>query len=199
MNISKIITLIALLLTIFTDHKAPQESTTKSRNYSNKSKIKRTKSRKNYYANCVATFNLALSRDIEFNPGPGSNARNNTPKCFLCNKGVGTTRKRLQCSQSRNLTHVTCSNIQKTEQKHFSAQTVYVWLCSDCTLSTLPFYHSRDLDISLSDESDYNVPLYQNEHHQKLNVHSKHTSIAHLNIQAIISTFNEFVMMLQEY
>ena len=35
MNIGKIITLIALLLTAFTDHKAPQESTNKSRNYSN--------------------------------------------------------------------------------------------------------------------------------------------------------------------
>ena len=109
-----------------------------------------------------------------------SNARNNTPKCSLCNKGVGTTRKRLQCSQSRNLTHVTCSNIQKTEQKHFSAQTVYAWLCSDCTLSTLPFYHSRDFNMSLSYDSDYNLPLSQNEYHQKLNELCKHTSTAHL-------------------
>ena len=117
----------------------------------------------------------------------------------MCNKGVGTTRKRFQCSQCRNLTHITCSNIPKTEQKHYTAQTVYPWLCSDCTLSTLPFYHGRDLDISLSDDSDHNVPLSQNVHHQKLNEHSKHTSIAHLNILAIMSTFNEFVMMLQEY
>ena len=51
----------------------------------------------------------------------------------------------------------------------------------------------------LSDDSDYNVPMSQNEHHQKLNEHSKHTSFAHLNIQAIMSTFNEFVMMLPEY
>ena len=95
MNIGKIITLIALLLIAFTDHKAPQESTTKSQNYSNKSKIKRTKCRINHYANCVATFNLVLSGNIELNPRPGSNARINTPKCSLCNKGVGTTRKRL--------------------------------------------------------------------------------------------------------
>ena len=126
MIIGKIITLIALLLTTFADHKAPQENTTKSRNYSNKSKIKRTKSRINYYANCVAPCNLALPGDIELNPGPGSNAYNNTTKCSLCNKGICTTRKRLQCSQCRNVT-------------------VYAWLCSDCTLSTLPFYHSRYL------------------------------------------------------
>ena len=126
MNIGNIIALIALLLTIFTDHKALQESTTKSRNYSNKSKIKRAKSKINYHANCVTTFNLALSGDIELDSGPGSNARNNTAKCSLCKKVVGTTRKRIQCSQCRNLTHITCSNIPKTEQKHYTAQTVYV-------------------------------------------------------------------------
>ena len=186
--LANIITLIALLLTAFTDHKMPEESTAKSRNYSNKSKIKRTKSRIKYYANCVANFNLALSGDIELNPGPGSNARSN--------KGVGITRKRLLCSQYRNLTHITCSNIPKTEQKHYTVQTVYTWLCSDSTLSTLPFYYSRDLDMPLSDDSVYNALLSQNEHRQKLNEHSKHTSIAHLNIQAIMSTFNEFIMML---
>ena len=51
--------------------------------------------------------------------------------------------------------------------------------------------------MSVSDDSDYNVPLSQSKHHQKLNEHSKHTSIAHLNIQAML-TFYEFVMMLQE-
>ena len=51
--------------------------------------------------------------------------------------------------------------------------------------------------MSVSDDSDYNVPLSQSKHHQKLNERSKHTSIAHLNIQAML-TFYEFVMMLQE-
>ena len=176
--------------------KRPQESSTKSRNYSNKSKIKRTKSRINYYANCVA--NLALSDDIELNPGPGSSTRNNTPKCSLCNKGVVTNRKRLQCSQYRNLTHITCSNIPKTEKKHYTARTVYAWLCSDCTLSTLLFYQSKDLVMSLYDDTDSNVPLSQNKHHQKLNEQSKLTPIAHFNIQAIMSAFNEFAMMFQE-
>ena len=92
MNFGKIITLIALLIKAFTDHKAPQESTTKNRNYSNKSKIKRKKSRINYYVNCVATFDLALSGDIELNPGPDSNAHNNRTKYSLCKKGVGATR-----------------------------------------------------------------------------------------------------------
>ena len=51
------------------------------------------------------------------NPGPGSNTRNNTTKCSMCKKGVGTNRQRLQYSQCRNLTRITCSNIPKTEQK----------------------------------------------------------------------------------
>ena len=48
-----------------------------------------------------------------------------TPNCSLCNKGVGTRRKRLQCSQCVNLTHISCSSIPKTEQKHYTARTVY--------------------------------------------------------------------------
>ena len=39
MNIGKIITLIALLLTAFSDHRAPQKSIPKSQNYSSKLKI----------------------------------------------------------------------------------------------------------------------------------------------------------------
>ena len=82
---------------------------------------------------------MALSGDIELNPGPGSNARNKTPKCSLCDKGVGTTRKHLQCSQCRNLTHITCFIVSKTEQKHYTAQTVYAWLCRDSTLTLSGF------------------------------------------------------------
>ena len=122
-----------------------------------------------------------------------------TPNCSLCNKGVGTRRKRLQCSQCVNLTHISCSSIPKTEQKHYTARTVYAWLYSDCTLNSLPFCHSRDLDILLFHDSDYNVPSSQNEHHQKLNEHSKHRPIAHLNNQAIMLAFNEYIMMLEEY
>ena len=53
--------------------------------------------------------------------------------------------------------------------------------------------------MPLSDNIDYIVPLFQNKHHQKPNEYFKHTFITHLNIKAIIFTFNEFVMILQEY
>ena len=57
---------IALLLTALTDHISPEESTTKSWNYSSELKI-----------------NFALSGDMEFGPEPGSNARNNTKLFFM--------------------------------------------------------------------------------------------------------------------
>ena len=59
----------------------------------------------------VLLLNLALSDNIERNRGPDSCACNNTPKCSLCNKGVGTDKKRLQCSECHNLTRVNCYNI----------------------------------------------------------------------------------------
>ena len=128
-----------MLLTAFNNQKATQEITTKSWNYSNKSTIKRIQSRINYYtAICVTPFNLALSSDIELTQ-EDLVARNNTPKSSLCNKGVDTNRKSLQCSQCCNLTHITFSNIPKPEQKHYTARSIYAWLCSDCSLSTLPF------------------------------------------------------------
>ena len=54
----------------------------------------------------VLLLNLALSDNIERNRGPDSCACNNTPKCSLCNKGVGTAKKRLQCSECHNLTQL---------------------------------------------------------------------------------------------
>ena len=43
----------------------------------------------------------------------------------------------------------------------------------DCTLSTLPFYHKKYLDISLSDDTDSNAPLsyiYYSSQHPSYNV-----------------------------
>ena len=80
-----------------------------------------------YYNNSVATFNNILeSGDIELNPGPGFNKQlrkkqnaiikktinkqASTPKCPICNIGVGNNRKCLLCTWSLELTHVICSN-----------------------------------------------------------------------------------------
>ena len=193
-----IITLIALFLTTTYDNEVSQENTITHKNSNTERKIKRSKCRVNYYANCVATFNLILCGDIELNPGPGLRSRNNTPKCSVCNKGVGTNRKRLQCSQCHNLTHVTCLNISKFEQKHYTAKSVNYWTCNDCTLSILPFYNTRDLNESFTNEIDF-IPPTENTHLKKLQENPNYTSIAHLNVQAIMSTFNEFSVMLNEY
>ena len=92
-----------------------------------------------------------------------------------------------------------CLNISKTEQKCYTAKTVQYWTCNDCTLAILPFYNSRDLNISITNEIDSDILPIKNKHLEKLQENSNYTSIAHLNIQAIMSTFNEFNIMLNEY
>ena len=114
----RLITFVYLVTIIATlaENEVSQDNTFVYQNNIKKTKIKRTKCPVNYYSNYDATLNLILSGDIELNPGPGLHARKSTPKCLLCNKGVGTNRKRLQCSQCQNLTHVTCLNISKTAE-----------------------------------------------------------------------------------
>ena len=156
-------------------------------------KIKRTKSRVNYYANSVATFNLILSGDIEQNPGP-------SPKCTECEKGVGTNRKRLMCDVCLSLTHLSCSTIPIVQHKSFNSRAAYPWTCESCTITTLPFYHAssidyKDLDISLPNEE-----IRERNHHlEALQNHKSLTSIAHINTQSLLSSFDEFRTMLLSY
>ena len=56
-----------------------------------KNKIKRDKSRVNYCANRIATFNLILAGDIELNPGPALHPKPKVPECKVCDKAVGTS------------------------------------------------------------------------------------------------------------
>ena len=70
-----------------------QGSIVTSKHCCKKSWIKRSECPINYYANCVASYNLILSGDVKLNPGPGFRVKNNAAKCSLCNKAVGTNRK----------------------------------------------------------------------------------------------------------
>lgn len=99
---------MAVLLLFIITTKGNKASTTEI-----KGKIKRSKSRVLYYHNTSATFYIILKADdVEKNPGPGlhqqSNVtdpvvtaprnRNVSSKCTVCEKGVGTSRKRLLCT-----------------------------------------------------------------------------------------------------
>ena len=155
------------------------------------SRIKRVKSRVSYYSNSDATFNIILSGDIECIPGPA-------PKCTECNKGVGTNRKRFICEVCMSLTHLSCSSIPVALHKSYNSRAAYTWTCKNCIITTLPFFHSNSIFFEDIDE-DVHVPIdntERNHHLETLQNHRKMTSIAHINTQSLLSSFDEFRTML---
>ena len=56
-----------------------------------KKKIRTRKCSVQYYSNCIATYRIIWSGDIETNPGPGLSK----PKCQVCDKTVRCNQKRL--------------------------------------------------------------------------------------------------------
>ena len=158
-------------------------------------KLKRVKSRINYYANSVATFNLLLSGDIEENPGPGLRA----PKCTECEKGVGTNRKRLECKTCLNPTHAACSNLPKSQQIQMTSRIVKYWTCKNCLFSELPFFNVRELDLDGAVSAIPAEEIALNHDVNLLKKHQNQTSIAHINTQSLLSTFDEFSHMLNTY
>ena len=117
MNFSLLIIVLIALFQTTTDIKdVSQDSILKLKNHLKKNKTKRGKSRVNYYVSHIATYNLILAGDIEINPGPGLHPKPKAPKCNVCDKAVGTNRKRVKCDVCLNLTHVSCLNISKTNK-----------------------------------------------------------------------------------
>ena len=77
--------------------------------------------------------------------------------------------------------------------------------CNKYLLSTLPFFTTRDLNASFNTEShDHppattSLPPFPPKKIKKLNESKNNTSIAHLNVQTLTSTFNDISLMLNEY
>lgn len=152
------------------------------------------KKRTTYYHNSTASFNIVLSGDIEINPGPGIH---NNPKCSACQKGVGTNRKRFKCNSCLSLTHLSCTTTQKKQYKFYNSRSAYSWTCTHCTLSTLPFFYSRDINL---DEINITLNQPRNDSHlDLLRRHRSSTSIAHINTQSLLSSFDEFCVMMNSY
>ena len=104
-----------------------QDNILKWKNHFKNNKIKRGKSRVDYYANQIATCNLILAGDIELNPGPGLHPKTKASKCNICDKAVGTNRKRVKCDVCHNLRHVSCLNISKHQQNNFKTRDLNVY------------------------------------------------------------------------
>ena len=199
MNFSLLIIVLVPLFQTITDIKdVSQDRILRWKNQLRKSKIKLGNSRVNYYANHITTYDLILAGDIEHNPGPGLRTKPKASKCNVCDKAVGTDRKRVKCDVHHNLTHVSYLNISKHQQKNYTVENVPLLTCNECLLSTLPFFKTRDLYASFNTEI-HDHPPATITHLKKLNENKNNTSIVHLNVQVLMSTYYEFSLMLGEY
>ena len=154
-------------------------------------KIKRAKSRIPYYANSIATTNIILCGDIEINPGPTA------PKCSTCNKTIRSNSKKVPCNICKELYHQRCVGLS-----HRSPLTeVTNFVCHSCLHTVLPF--SNEVSLPLSDTQQNIITetndINENEHLALLNEHKNKLSIAHLNTQSLLSSFDEFSLMVNKY
>ena len=185
-----IIVSISLFQTITDIKDVFQDSILKWKNHLKKNKTKRSKSWVNYYANHIATCNLILAGDIELNPGPGLHPKPKATKCNVCDKAISENRKRMKCDMCHNLMHVSCLSISKHQQENHTVKTVPLITCNGGLLSTLLFLETRDLNASFNTEI-HDHPPAKTPHLKKLNENKNNASIAHLNVEALMSTFNE--------
>ena len=150
-NIIKIIVIITIITSSFNPQGATNDATTQKKDYTSRSKIKRTKGKVLYHANSTATCNLILAGDVETNPGPGLPA----PKCRTCNKTktVRCNQKRLLCNHCFEITHAKCEN-----KLHLNIQSriPYKWTWNSCRHQVLPFY-KVDINTSTYSEPDEEV------------------------------------------
>ena len=152
------------------------------------SKIRRSKRPTSYYANSTSSLHLILSGDIEKNPGP-TNRNQKSSKCTVCEKTVRCNSKHVLCLVCKDVAHLKCIKNCTTETE---------WTCLSCIHTVLPFSNCYDLNSSsISDVSISSAA--SNTHLEVLKRHQNHTSFAHLNVQSLTSTFDEFSFMLQTF
>ena len=165
---------------------------TKERNLQRYNKIRRSKLLIIYYANTSATFNLILSGDIEINPGPDFSPS----KCTVCGNVVKINNKRLICSTCFDAIHAKCCK-QPSYHNNLRSKDTTLYTCNRCLHTQLPFFNVSNLDSSydMCNTANDNRLSIQNTNSNITNS-SKTISIAHLNTQAICSTFDEFTCML---
>ena len=92
--------------------------------------------------------------------------------------------------------HVKCNNRQLNQ---YASNKAYEWTCPNCILTALPFYNRRNLDFDSTVADEATILNTNNCHIETLKNHQKYTSIAHINCQSILSTFDEIAVMLKSY
>ena len=166
--------------------------------------------------NHCASLQIILSGDIEINPGPvlhrgrsklkpsKPKVINKSPPCNVCTKGVGSNRKRLLCSTCFDLSHVSCSTLPKILQQQIRAIAPYKCICTSCTLQVLPFFNNVDVISSVNDDTTTTInhseqPSLSTDKFQSMIDKQHLLKICHLNTQSMLSTFDEFECLINQY
>ena len=88
-------------------------------------------------------------------------------------------------------------NISKI-QTNCTVKSLSLHICSLCTLNELPSRNTQNLNETLDNKTQIIQPSRDFDI-DKLQTNQNNTSIIHLNVQAFMSTFNEFSIMLNSY
>ena len=103
--------------------------------------------------------------------------------------------KRLICQLCLDVVHANCVNLKHRVRNSIDAES---WTCNDCLFHVLPFQNYDDI---IDETPAVNVsPKNKNTHHiESLKHHHRHVSIAHLNTQSLVTTFDAFHLMLENH
>ena len=173
-------------------------------------KQKRSNAPVPYYSNSVASFHILLiAGDVEVNPGPSTEFHQNKPKlkerrslhssaaaCPQCGKPVRRNQRRIFSCVCKDLTHLLCTGITIPKNQNSGKQ--MDWTCPRCLITVLPFHCTSTLDMSCKSSVSDNESV-SNEILVTLKEKSAQLKIMHLNTQSMVSTFNEFQLVINKY
>ena len=116
-------------------------------------------------------------------------------KCPIPKKTVQRNQRRLECEKCFDLIHLRCAGV--TSFNNGKAHLPGKWICCNCTLSVLPFHGQCDLDLSGSSEACDEIQT--NDILETMISKSSQLKLMHLNTQSMLSTFNEFALIVNKY
>ena len=177
-------------------------------NFNRQQKTKRSKARILYYSNSTASYQVLIrSGDISLNPGPakcgsgihvqsaGSKRRTSgiahrvpaSLKCDNCDQTIRKNQKSVACEVCLGQQHIKCTELSVKS-------VVSTWTCPKCLVSVLPFFNCQHFD-TLEELDDSPLDTTSLQISETLKEHSKDLSIMHFNTQSMVSSFNEFQVL----
>ena len=173
-------------------------------------KQKRSNAPVPYYSNSVASFHILLiATDVEVNPEPSTEFHQNKPTlkehrslhssaavCPQCGKPVRRNQKRILCCVCKDLTHLLCTGITILKNRESGKQ--MDWTCERFLITVLPFHCTSTLDMSCKSSVSDNESI-SSEILDTLKEKSTQLKVMHLNTQSMVSTFNEFQLVINKY